>query len=122
MDDWPALTECTFAWFGELDVEVHGNRAIDAEYERHFRAHCETMRFGDFVALLEPDLESNDFYLVGRNYAFECDELRGLLDDLGTPEGFLDPAHKDPNNVKLTPARRSSAPASLIPTCHNTTA
>jgi hypothetical protein len=53
MDYWPALTECTFAWFGELDVEVHGNRAIDAEYERHCRAHCETMRFGDFVALLE---------------------------------------------------------------------
>jgi hypothetical protein len=44
MDDWPALTECTFAWFrerfGELDVEVHGNRAIDAEYERHIRGHA----------------------------------------------------------------------------------
>lgn len=100
MDTWPALSRWTFPWlreeFGTNDVEIHGNRAADENYERNFRAGRRTVRFADFVTVLENDKETNDVYLVGRNHLLDRPEFRCLLDDIANPDGFLDASSMAP--------------------------
>jgi hypothetical protein len=105
MDTWPALSRWTFPWlrdeFGAYDVEIHGGRAADERYEQHFRAGRRTVRFADFVTVLEDEKETNDVYLVGRNRLLGRPEFRCLLDDVANPDGFLDATTKNPGNVSL---------------------
>ncbi len=60
-----------------------------------------TGAFADFVTVLDDDKETNDVYLVGRNYLLERAEFRGLLDDIENPDGFLDASAMNPSNIKL---------------------
>ena len=105
MTDWPALTKWTLPWLrsqhGGHEIEVHANRSRDQKYEQHFRGNCETMSFGDFIGFLECPGETNDIYLVGRNFLLERPEFRGMLEDIQCPDGFLDPQTMDYRNVKL---------------------
>jgi len=105
MANWPALTTWTLPWlraqFGNHEVEVHANRSRDPKYEEHFRGSCSKMSFGDFIDLLGASGETNDFYLVGRNYLLERPEFRRMLGDIQNADGFLDPQAMSSQNVKL---------------------
>jgi Cupin-like domain len=105
MDDWPARTKWTFSWlrekFGEHSVEVHGDRTADEEYEQHFSAGRRTVRFADFMTMLEDDTATNDSYIVGRNHLLSRPEFRCLLDDIKSPAGFLDASEMKPRHLSI---------------------
>jgi cupin-like protein len=93
MDDWPALTRWTPAYFkerlGERMVEVQAQRTSDANYEINKDKLCREMRFGDYVDLVESIGSSNDYYITAKNSGKNKDSLRELWDDIPACPEYL---------------------------------
>lgn len=108
--------------FGDAELEITANRARDPLYERHFHDSVRRVSMREFCARLEKEPESNDFYLVARNFLFDVPGLAPLraevsppreivnADDLGRgtmkmwfgPKGTVTPLHHDEHSILFT--------------------
>lgn len=93
LDDWPALhgwhNDYLRRW-AEREVEVQFGRSQDANYEVNQPQLRRTMRFGDYLALIEAQPQSNDFYMTANNSSQNRQALRELWEDIGPLADYLD--------------------------------
>jgi Rps23 Pro-64 3,4-dihydroxylase Tpa1-like proline 4-hydroxylase len=87
--------------FGTVPVEITASRNRDDDYELHFRQTVRTVTLSEFVDRLSTESDTNDFYLVARNYFFDNPALRGLRDELAPPPEIIDTADESPGTAKL---------------------
>jgi hypothetical protein len=87
--------------FGPTLIQVTANRNSDPDYERNFRQSVQTMTMAEFVTRLSREVESNDFYLVARNFFFENPAFKTLRSDLEPPSEIIDLTDKSPGSIKL---------------------
>lgn len=93
MGDWKALARWTPAYFkrrwGEVPVRVAFDRDATDFYDLNVHAISRSLRFGDFVDLVETKRRGNDAYLVANNDGLR-EKLPELARDLGFFGGLLD--------------------------------
>lgn len=82
-------------------VQITAERNRFADYEADFRQTVQTITMAEFVERLYRAEETNDFYLVARNYFFENPALSHLRDDLQPPPEIIDTANPAPGAAKL---------------------
>ncbi|MCY1031582.1 cupin-like domain-containing protein [Corallococcus sp. BB11-1] len=104
LEDWPLLEhwrpEALARTHGDVEVEVMTGREARLDHDVSPDACRTVMRLADFLHRLEHGGPTNDLYLTARNFALERPELRGLLDDVRFPPGFLHP-RPAPGGIKL---------------------
>lgn len=104
LEGWPLLErwrpEALARTHGEVEVEVMTGRESRADHDLSPDACRTVMRLAEFLHRLEHGGATNDLYLTARNFALERPELRGLLDDVRFPPGFLHP-RPEPGGIKL---------------------
>jgi hypothetical protein len=128
MEDWPALTRWTPAYFkrrlGDRLVEVQAQRNTDANYEVNHKKLRKEMRFGDYVDLLEAIGPTNDYYITANNSGTNKEKLKELWDDIVLfpaylrgddpkdrgffwygPQGTVTPLHHDLTNNFMAQVR-----------------
>ncbi|HVZ42961.1 MAG TPA: cupin-like domain-containing protein [Ramlibacter sp.] len=108
-EGWPALREWTLPRlkdrFGHLPVEIQANRNADARFEENKALHRKTVRFGEFVEMVETGGATNDYYLTANNQLLRMPEFASLLDDIGPLPAYCDRARlKDLSYFWLGPA------------------
>jgi ribosomal protein L16 Arg81 hydroxylase len=95
MADWEALRRWTPDYFarefGECEVEITRDRSSDPRYEDNFAAHRASIQMKEYVHMVEEGGDTNDYYLVAKNYLLERSEFEPLLGHFKCPAGFLDP-------------------------------
>jgi hypothetical protein len=73
IDAWPAMARWTFEYFrmelGEESVEVQLGRNTDENYEINSASHRRSMRFADYIDLIQQAGRTNDFYMTANNSA-----------------------------------------------------
>ncbi|MBB5017230.1 hypothetical protein HNQ59_000492 [Chitinivorax tropicus] len=108
MDDWPALQKWNFDFFrqhyGDRQVEVQMGRSQDAQYEINCVQHKQTMRFGDYVDMVERAGKTNDFYMTANNSSQNKMALKELWDDVRLVPEYLNPDSPDTGFFWLGPA------------------
>ena len=108
MVDWPALKKWNMAYFrahfAEREVEVQFGRDADANYELNSIAHKRTMRFGEYVDLIEQKSPTNDFYMTANNDVKNRDALIELWQDLIQVPEYLEPSQHNRGFFWLGPA------------------
>ena len=86
LDDYAARQHWSLDWlaarFGERTVEVQCGRNADDDYELNSIAHKRAMRFADYIALLQAQGHSNDFYMTANNHSRNRTALAELWDDV----------------------------------------
>lgn len=85
--------------FGTCQVEIMSGRKRDPLYELNFESHRKTISMKAYVRMVEEGGETNDYYLVAKNYLLKRRKFRPLLNDLKCPRGFLEP--KSLNSAKF---------------------
>lgn len=104
MKGWKALETWTPEYFaekfGDSEVEITSGRNSDPRYEDNFTRHRSHVRMRDYVQMLLSGGETNDFYLVAKNYLLTRKEFEPLFEDFACPEGFMNPDGMR-NQVKL---------------------
>lgn len=104
-NDWPALHKWSPAYFadqfGDVTVEVTANRNSDPEYEKNYRATLQTCTLRQFIDRIMQNPETNDLYLVARNYFFGNPAFDTLRDDLKPPPEIVDVSHRSAGATKL---------------------
>lgn len=105
MNDWPALQKWSPAYFaaqfGHVQVEVTANRNNDPEYEKNYRETLRTCTLRQFIQRIMQYPDTNDLYLVARNYFFANAAFDPLRDDLKPPPEIVDVTHRTPGGMKL---------------------
>lgn len=105
MNHWPAMKKWTPQYFadnfGEVEVEVTANRNADPEYERNYRQTLRTCTLKQFIEKILQNPDTNDLYLVARNYFFGNPAFDPLRDDVKPPPGIIDITHKSAGAMKL---------------------
>jgi hypothetical protein len=108
MDMWPAMEKWTLDYFreeyGEREVEVQFGRNSDAYYELNSVAHRRTMKFRQFVTLVETAGRTNDFYMTANNGSQNRLSLDGLWRDIPQMPEYLDPLSTDQGFLWFGPA------------------
>jgi hypothetical protein len=101
----PALQKWTPQFFadkyGLVPIQITSDREGVPDYEANFRRTTRTVTIAEFVSRLSEQSETNDFYLVARNYFFENPALAGLRDDLLPPPEIINVADRGPGTTKL---------------------
>ncbi len=101
----PALQKWTPQFFadkyGSVPIQITSDREGVSDYEANFRRTTRTVTIAEFVRRLSHQSETNDFYLVARNYFFENPALAGLRDDLLPPPEIINVADRGPGTAKL---------------------
>jgi Rps23 Pro-64 3,4-dihydroxylase Tpa1-like proline 4-hydroxylase len=101
----PALHKWTPQFFadnyGSVPIQITSDRDGISDYEANFRRTTRTVTIAEFVSRLSQRRETNDFYLVARNYFFENPSLAGLRDDLLPPPEIINVADRGPGTAKL---------------------
>jgi hypothetical protein len=87
--------------FGEVPLEITAGRRHDDDYELHFRQTVRTVSLAEFVDRLSMESDTNDIYLVARNYFFDNPALRGLRCELTPPPEIIDTTDESPGTAKL---------------------
>lgn len=86
MEDWPAMERWTDEYFlkhfADREVEVQFGRNRDTNFEINKAAHKRTMRFGDYVQMIQRGGETNDYYMTATNSSSNQKALRELWDDI----------------------------------------
>ncbi|BCL74694.1 aspartate beta-hydroxylase [Jeongeupia sp. HS-3] len=86
LEHWPAMRKWNLDYFaaehGDREVEVQFGRSRDAQYEINSPQLRQTMRFGDYVALVKNAGQTNDFYMTANNTSKNRQALAGLWRDL----------------------------------------
>ncbi|MBM3115124.1 cupin-like domain-containing protein [Jeongeupia naejangsanensis] len=108
LDDWPAMKKWNLDYFasefGDAEVQVQFGRNQDAQYEINSVQHRQTMRFGDYVALIRDAGRTNDFYMTANNTSQNRRALSGLWRDLLPLAEYQDAASPDDGFFWLGPA------------------
>lgn len=87
--------------YGSVPVEITANRNSRPDYESNFRQTVQTVTMAELAERLRREGETNDFYLVARNYFFENPALAPLRNDLQPPPEIVNTADQGPGTVKL---------------------
>jgi Rps23 Pro-64 3,4-dihydroxylase Tpa1-like proline 4-hydroxylase len=80
--------------FPDAPVDITARRDADPDYERHFRGSLQSTTMGELVERLTKEPDSNDFYLVARNYFFDSPAFHSLHGDLKPPPQIIDAADR----------------------------
>lgn len=75
--------------FGERMVEVQFGRNADADYEMNSIAHKRSIRFGEYVDLVQRSGHTNDFYMTANNDSQNRQALKELWDDVPALPDYL---------------------------------
>nr|WKF58013.1 hypothetical protein HUO10_002509 [Paraburkholderia busanensis] len=98
-DFWLARTAWNFDYFrercGECEVEVQFGRESDADYEINQPRLRRSMRFADYVDLVERSGPTNDFYMTANNTSKNRAALAALWADVPVIDAYLDAASAD---------------------------
>ncbi|MBP0594549.1 cupin-like domain-containing protein [Paraburkholderia sp. LEh10] len=98
-DSWPARSKWSFDYFrercGDAEVEVQFGRDADADYEINQPVLRRTMRFRDFVDLVETGGVTNGFYMTANNASRNRVALAALWNDAPPIGEYLDTAAVD---------------------------
>ncbi len=104
MQHWPAARLWSPRYFadtfGDCTVEITSGRAGDPRYEDNFRQHRSTVTMAQYVDMVETCGETNDFYLVAKNFLLDRPEFAPLREHFDCPEGYLNAASLS-DHVKL---------------------
>jgi Rps23 Pro-64 3,4-dihydroxylase Tpa1-like proline 4-hydroxylase len=104
-DSSPALQKWTPQFFaeeyGSIPIQITSDRERVSDYEANFQRTMRTVTIADFVSRLSEQSETNDFYLVARNYFFENPGLAELRDDLVPPPEIINVADRGLGTAKL---------------------
>jgi ribosomal protein L16 Arg81 hydroxylase len=107
-DAWPARTQWSFDYFrahcGDCEVEVQFGRESDPNYEVNQPNLKRTMRFREYVDLVEHSGSTNDFYMTANNTSINRAALAALWQDIPTIREYLDPASPDTGFFWFGPA------------------
>jgi hypothetical protein len=87
--------------YGSVPVQITSGRGSLSDYEASFRRTTQTVTIAEFVKRLYLEGETNDFYLVARNYFFENPALAPLRNDLQPPPEIIDTADHSRGTAKL---------------------
>ena len=87
--------------YGSVPIQITTDREDVSDYEANFRRTTCTVTIAEFVARLSQQSETNDFYLVARNYFFENPALADLRDDLLPPPEIINIVDRGPGTAKL---------------------
>jgi hypothetical protein len=87
--------------FGHVPVEITSGRERDSDYETRFHASVRTVTMGELTTRLAAGGETNDFYLVARNYFFDNPAFRPLRDELRPPPAIVNDADRSRGTAKL---------------------
>jgi hypothetical protein len=103
---WPARTKWNVDYFRSrcVEVEVQFGRQSDANYEINQSKHKKTMRFGDYVDLVEHSAATNDFYMTANNTSRNREALATLWDDVTPIDEYLDATSPDTGFFWFGPA------------------
>ncbi len=105
MADSPAVRTWSPGFFaahhGDVPVTVTAERSRDPDYEANFPESVRTVTLRELVARLDAEPESNDYYLVARNYFFDQPALWPLRRDLRPPAGIIDRDDEGHGTVKM---------------------
>lgn len=95
MKDWPAMHKWTpeffSSQFSEKMVEVQFNRNADPLFEENSISHKKTMRFGEYIDLVENGGETNDYYMTANNSQLNSESLADLYNDIVYFSNYLNP-------------------------------
>jgi hypothetical protein len=93
---WPAFGLWSPAHFraayGHVEVEMSDGREGDPDHELRRERHARPTRMDAFVDRVLSAGESNDFYLIARNYNTRRPELAPLMDQIDWSCGYFDRA------------------------------
>lgn len=107
-DSWPARERWNFDYFrarcGDAVVEVQFGRDADADYEINQPALKRTMRFRDYVDLVERSGVTNDFYMTANNASRNRAALSALWADAPPVREYLDASAADAGFFWFGPA------------------
>jgi predicted 2-oxoglutarate/Fe(II)-dependent dioxygenase YbiX len=105
MKDSPAVRswspEFLAARHGSVPVTVTADRGRHSDYESNFAETVRTVSLRELVKRIEVEPESNDYYLVARNFFFDQPALRPLRHDLWPPSDIIDHDDGRPGTVKM---------------------
>lgn len=120
--EWPALSRWTPEYLGTItaNVDVMANRGAAPAHQRSVPSRfTRSIPFSDFVTLVYSGGNTDEYYLVGKNWFFNIPETQHLLHDLGTsplirvgegarrvrmwfgPGGTVTPIHYDGSNTLM---------------------
>ena len=101
----PALRKWSPEFFGEnygsVEVQITTGRGADPSYEQNFSRTVQNVTLSEFVRRLIHEPETNDFYLVARNYFFDNPALRPLRGDVRPPDDIINIADRGTGTMKL---------------------
>jgi hypothetical protein len=99
IDGWPALQRWTFEYLrkelGEEQTEIQWGRNTDQNYEINSSSHRRSMRFADYVDLVQQADRTNNFYMTANNSASNRSIVVGLTRDLLPQPEYLNPDEAD---------------------------
>lgn len=99
IEDWPARQKWNFDYFkqtvGDQEVQVQHGRNTDANYEINTTQHRKTMKFREYVELIESSGTTNDFYMTANNTSLNRKALADLWKDIGRIPEYLNPTSPD---------------------------
>jgi hypothetical protein len=119
---WPALSKWTREYLGAITatVDVMANRGAAPAHQRSVPSRfTKSIPFSEFVDLVYSGANTDDYYLVGKNWFFNIPETQHLLEDLGAsplirvgegsrrvrmwfgPGGTVTPIHYDGSNTLM---------------------
>jgi Rps23 Pro-64 3,4-dihydroxylase Tpa1-like proline 4-hydroxylase len=105
MDHWPALHKWSPAYFaehfGDVNIEVTAGRNKDPEYEKNYKQTLRTCTLRQFIERMQQTPDTNDLYIVARNYFFANPAFDPLRDDLKPPPEIVDVSHRSAGATKL---------------------
>jgi hypothetical protein len=82
-------------------IWITSGREADSGYERNFARTVVTVTFREFVDRLTAEPESNDFYIVARNFFFANPAFAPLRDELQPPPEIIDTMDRSEGSTKL---------------------
>jgi ribosomal protein L16 Arg81 hydroxylase len=105
-NNWPAMNRWNFNFFkkhyGNEIVEITSGRDSDELYEIEMENFKRKITLRDYLELIESNPESNDVYLVARNFLLANPAFAGLFEDFSPIDQVIDPnAHNDKGYVKM---------------------
>ena len=87
--------------FGSIPIQVTRRRESNPEYEKSFYSTLANITVREFIKLIIENPDSNDLYLVARNYFFSNPNFESLKEDLKPFPSIIDSSCEGTNVLKL---------------------
>ncbi|WP_246173943.1 cupin-like domain-containing protein [Paraburkholderia hayleyella] len=108
LDGWMARKKWNLDYFraqcGDCEIEVQFDRETDTHYEINQPRLKRTMRFGDYVDLVERSSPTNNFYMTANNTSHNRQALAALWPDAPPIGEYLDANSPDTGFFWFGPA------------------